>query len=59
MKVRQSRNWATPKPRGAVESIVSDKLGVFLEQNPAIGKLIVENLSWHREPEMQQEKPEI
>ena len=28
--------------RGAVESIVSDKLGVFLEQNPAIGKLIVE-----------------
>ena len=29
--------------RGAVESIVSDKLGVFLEQNPAIGKLIVES----------------
>ena len=28
--------------RGAVESIVSDKLSVFLEQNPAIGKLIVE-----------------
>ena len=28
--------------RGAVESIVSDKLGVFLEKNPAIGKLIVE-----------------
>ena len=28
--------------RGAVESIVSDKLGVFLEQNPAIGQLIVE-----------------
>ena len=28
--------------RGAVESIVSDKLGVFLEQNPSIGKLIVE-----------------
>ena len=28
--------------RGAVESIVSDKLCVFLEQNPAIGKLIVE-----------------
>ena len=28
--------------RGAVESIVSDKLGVFLEQNSAIGKLIVE-----------------
>ena len=28
--------------RGAVESTVSDKLGVFLEQNPAIGKLIVE-----------------
>ena len=28
--------------RGAVESIVSDKLGVFLEQNPAIGTLIVE-----------------
>ena len=28
--------------RGAVESIVSDKLGVFLEQNPAIGKLIVD-----------------
>ena len=28
--------------RGAVESLVSDKLGVFLEQNPAIGKLIVE-----------------
>ena len=28
--------------RGAVESIVSDKRGVFLEQNPAIGKLIVE-----------------
>ena len=28
--------------RGAVDSIVSDKLGVFLEQNPAIGKLIVE-----------------
>ena len=28
--------------RGAVESIVSDKLGVFLEQNPVIGKLIVE-----------------
>ena len=28
--------------RGAVESIVSAKLGVFLEQNPAIGKLIVE-----------------
>ena len=28
--------------RGAVESIVSDKLGVFLEQTPAIGKLIVE-----------------
>ena len=28
--------------RGAVESIVSDKLGVFLEQHPAIGKLIVE-----------------
>ena len=28
--------------RGAGESIVSDKLGVFLEQNPAIGKLIVE-----------------
>ena len=28
--------------KGAVESIVSDKLGVFLEQNPAIGKLIVE-----------------
>ena len=28
--------------RGAVESIVSDKLGVFLEQNPALGKLIVE-----------------
>ena len=27
---------------GAVESIVSDKLSVFLEQNPAIGKLIVE-----------------
>ena len=28
--------------RGAVESIVSDKLSVFLEQNPAIGKLIAE-----------------
>ena len=28
--------------RGAVDSIVSDKLGVFLEHNPAIGKLIVE-----------------
>ncbi len=28
--------------RGAVESIVSDKLSIFLEQNPAIGKLIVE-----------------
>ena len=28
--------------RGAVESIVSDKLSVFLEQNPSIGKLIVE-----------------
>ena len=28
--------------RGAVESIVSDKLSVFLEQNPTIGKLIVE-----------------
>ena len=28
--------------RGAVESTVSDKLGVLLEQNPAIGKLIVE-----------------
>ena len=28
--------------RGAVESIVSDKLSVFLEQNSAIGKLIVE-----------------
>ena len=28
--------------RGAVESIVSDKLSVFLEQNPAIGNLIVE-----------------
>ena len=28
--------------RGAVESIVSDKLSVFLEQNPAIGKLSVE-----------------
>ena len=28
--------------RGAVESIVSDKLSVFLEQNPVIGKLIVE-----------------
>ena len=28
--------------RGAVESIVSDKLSVFLEQNPAIDKLIVE-----------------
>ena len=28
--------------RGAVESIVSDKLSVFHEQNPAIGKLIVE-----------------
>ena len=28
--------------RGAVEGIVSDKLSVFLEQNPAIGKLIVE-----------------
>ena len=28
--------------RGAVESIVSEKLGVFLEQNPAIGKMIIE-----------------
>ena len=28
--------------RGAVESILSEKLGVFLEQNPAIGKMIIE-----------------
>ena len=28
--------------RTAVESIVGEKLGVFLEQNPAVGKIIVE-----------------
>ncbi len=28
--------------RGAVDSIVSEKLGIFLEQNPAVGKMIIE-----------------
>ncbi|MCI8639199.1 MAG: DNA topoisomerase (ATP-hydrolyzing) subunit B [Coprococcus sp.] len=28
--------------RGAVDSVVSTQLGIFLEQNPAIGKMVVE-----------------
>ena len=39
---QKKQKLGNSEARGAVESIVSDKLSVFLEQNPAIGKLIVE-----------------
>lgn len=45
--------------RGAVESVVTEQLTYFLEQNPAIAKIICEKLSLHSVPEMQHVKPEI
>ncbi len=39
---RQSRNLETREARGAVDNIVSTQLELFLEQNPAVAKTIVE-----------------
>ena len=42
--------------RGAVDSVVSKQLEIFLEQNPAVAKLPLRNLFLHREPERQPER---
>ena len=42
--------------RGAVDSVVSKQLELFLEQNPAVAKLPLRNLFLHREPERQPER---
>ncbi len=45
--------------RGAVDSVVSRQLEIFLEQNPAVGKIIVEKSVMAQRAERQQEKQEI
>ncbi len=45
--------------RGAVDNIVSEQLMIYLEQHPQVAKMILRNLSWLREQEKQQERPEI
>ena len=42
LKARPSRNWATAGPEAAVDSIVSEQLTYFLEQNPAVAKVMCE-----------------
>ena len=37
---------------------MSEQLTYYLEQNPAIAKIICEKLFWLKEQEMLQEKPE-
>ncbi len=45
--------------RGAVDSIVSSQLEIFLEQNPAIGKSIVEKSVMAQRAERRPERREI
>ena len=42
MRARPSRSWEMRRPGGATDSIVSEQLTYFLEQNPAIAKKICE-----------------
>lgn len=42
--------------RGAVDNIVSTQLELFLEQNPAVAKTIIENPCFPSVPERPQEK---
>ena len=44
--------------RGAVDGIVSNQLEIYLEQNPAVAKIIIEKSLLPREQEMLQEKQE-
>ena len=45
--------------RSAVDSIVSEQLEIFLEQNPAVAKVICENPFLHSAQERRQERQEI
>ena len=45
--------------RGAVDSIVSSQLQIFLEQNPAIGNQLLRSRLWRREQERRPERREI
>ena len=42
MKDRRSKNLGNSEARGAVDSVLSTQLEIFLEQNPQVAKVVIE-----------------
>ena len=42
MKVKQKQSLEIHEVRGIVDSIVGEGVGIFLEENPAVGKIIID-----------------